>query len=110
MHSPTSQSKRSVGVDVSKRYRIYRDADGLGTHPPSHEVLGLARSDAAIAALKRQRVEFYWGSLGSFDAMSAANHDEGVAHLAFTQTSRRTHPPSEATALEMLASAPQGSG
>ncbi len=80
-----------------------------------HQVVGLARSDTAAAALKAAGAEVHRGSLDDLDSLrSGAAASDGVIHLAFNNLSETTDfaavSQADLRAVETIGAALEGSG
>ncbi len=78
-----------------------------------HQVVGLARSEAAAAALAAAGAEVQRGSLDNLDGLrEAAGRSDGVIHLAFIHdfTQFEAAVQADARAIEALGAALEGSG
>jgi nucleoside-diphosphate-sugar epimerase len=80
-----------------------------------HKVVGLARSDAAVAALARLGIEAHRGELSDPNSLAAgARASEGVIHTAFNHdwatTTREAAGEMDLRAAEAMAGALEGSG
>lgn len=79
-----------------------------------HEVLGLARSDAAADTLARLAVEVHRGDLSDLDGLAAAARAcDGVIHTAFNHdwsVAREVAAETDQRAVEAMAGALEGSG
>jgi nucleoside-diphosphate-sugar epimerase len=82
--------------------------------PAGHQVLGLARSDAAADTLAGLGIEAHRGELSDTDSLAAgARACDGVIHTAFNHdwsTSREAAAETDRRAVEALAGALEGSG
>ncbi|MDX3849404.1 SDR family oxidoreductase [Streptomyces sp. AK02-01A] len=85
---------------------VVRELLGAG-----HQVLGLARSDAAEAALKEVGVEAYRGDLNDVDGLrAAAGVTDGVIHTGFNHDDMPGALRTELAALAAFGDALEGSG
>jgi nucleoside-diphosphate-sugar epimerase len=80
-----------------------------------HQVLGLARSEAAADTLARWGVEAHWGELSDTDSLAAgARACDGVIHTAFMHdwatTTREAAGETDRRTVEALVGALEGSG
>ncbi|MFT4294484.1 MAG: SDR family oxidoreductase [Micropruina sp.] len=106
-------------MEVTMRVFVTGASGGIGSAvvpeliAAGHQVLGLARSDAAAASVERMGGRVLRGDLGDADALRAgADQADGVVHLAFGNDfgNVEANVAEEARAVEVLAATLDGSG